>query len=94
MAAGQGLFVRLWGFGDETWQTGEPVFYESHMIYNNSPPGETREAPCPLHTGGRKHQQLQTDDIHEPENGSRRQNENNYFTSIITGTRAEIASCA
>lgn len=64
------------------------------MIYNNSSPGETREAPCLLHTGGRKHQQLQTDDIHEPENGSRRQNENNYFTSIITGTRAEIASCA
>lgn len=29
--------------GDETWQTGEPVFYKSHMIYNNRPPGESQK---------------------------------------------------
>ncbi len=49
-------------------------FYKSHMIYNNSPPGklqkEPRKMPRLLHTGGRKHQQLQTDGIQEPENGS------------------------
>lgn len=60
--------------GDETWQTGEPVFYESHMIYNNSPLGKLqkvpRKMPRLLQTGGRKHQQLQTDGIQKHENGS------------------------
>lgn len=49
-------------------------FYESHMIYNNNPQGklqkEPRTMPRLLHTGGRKHQQLQTDGIQEPENES------------------------
>lgn len=61
-------------WGDETWQTEEPVFYESHMIYNNSPSGELqkepRKTPRLLHTGSRKHQQLQTDGIQKPENES------------------------
>lgn len=64
-------------FGDETWQTREPVFfYESHMIYNNNNntagklQKEPREVPRLFHTGGRVHQQLWTDGIQEPENES------------------------
>lgn len=61
-------------FGDETWQTGEPVFYESRMIYNNNLSGKLQKETCKmlrlLHTGGRKHQQLRTDGIQEPENES------------------------
>lgn len=50
-------------------------FYESHMIYNNNNTAgklqkEPRKMPRLLHTGGRKHQQLRTDGIQEPENES------------------------
>lgn len=55
--------------GDETWQTGEPVFlfcfvifYKLHMIYNSSPPGkfekEPHKTPHLLHADGRKLQQF------------------------------------
>lgn len=30
---------------NETWQTGEPVFDQSHMIYNNSPAGKFQKSP-------------------------------------------------
>lgn len=30
---------------NETWQTGEPVFDKSHMIYNNRPAGKFQKSP-------------------------------------------------
>lgn len=66
------------------------------MIYNNSPPGELqkepRKTPRLFHTGGRKHQQLQTDDIQEHENGCptiTREQLQSLF--IIMGTRSETS---
>lgn len=70
MASGQSLFVHLWGLWRWNWQTGEPVFsffFINHAWFTTS----AFQARSPVkHTGGRKRQQLQTDGIQEPENGS------------------------